>query len=63
MPNKKWARKKYPLFIDSILNLVLLDPDAHMTGVLPKKISEKRIQRIERGLWRHPLHAKKVNCE
>lgn len=57
-----WARRKYPLFIDSLFNLVGVNHDLHMVNGSWGKWSEARIHLIERGLRRHPEHARKVNC-
>ena len=59
--NTKCNRKAFPLFVDSVWNLVLVDHDAHMSKPLPKKLPLWRVERIERGLQRHPSHARAVN--
>ena len=61
--NTRTNRKKFPLFVDSIFNLCLVDSNAHMSKPLPKRLPLRRVERIERGLQRHPLHAKAVNME
>ena len=59
--NSKWARKKYPLFIDSLFNLRPVSHSFHMENPSCGKWSEKRVESIERGLQRHKIHAIIVN--
>ncbi len=61
--NTRTNRKKFPLFVHSVLNLCLVDSNAHMSKPLPKRLPLKRVERIERGLQRHPSHAAKINME
>ena len=61
--NTRCNRKAFPLFVDSVYNLCLVDSNAHMSQPLPKRLPLWRVERIERGLQRHPKHAKAVNME
>jgi hypothetical protein len=59
--NTKWARARYPKFIDSVWNLRPVHHECHMMWPSKGKIPEHRVALIERGLDRHPSHAKEVN--
>jgi len=57
----KWARRKFPLFINSLFNLVAVNHRWHMQNPSWGKWPEWRVAQIERGLERHPAHAREVN--
>jgi hypothetical protein len=59
----KWAKKKWPLFIDSLANLLGVDHGMHMERPGFGKWPESRVDAFERGLQRHPEHARRLNCE
>lgn len=61
--NLKWARKKFPLFIDSVWNLMAVCHWAHMEWPSYGKISYLEAERREAFLQRHPLIARAVNME
>ena len=52
----KWGRSKYPLFMDSLFNLVPVSHDMHMVHGSWGKWSEARCAVVERGLERHEKH-------
>lgn len=56
------ARKRYPLFVDSIFNVLGVSHGAHMAFPSFGKWPERRVALIERGLQRHPKHQKWVLC-
>ena len=59
--NTKWARKKYPLFINSLFNLFLVDHDAHMQNPGACRINELQAEKYERFLEKHPKWQNLVN--
>jgi len=60
--NHLWRRKKFPLFIDSILNLKLICLDCNVYKHRSfGKISDYRAERYEKFLERHPRIADWVN--
>jgi hypothetical protein len=61
--NSKVNRKKYPLFIHSLMNLKLINHKYHMENGSWGKISYLEADKRERFLERHPLIAKFVNME
>lgn len=56
-------RKKFPLFIDSLLNLQILHHECHINGVGLKQISELKASKYEKFLGKkiHKEIAKFVN--
>jgi hypothetical protein len=58
-----WAVKRFPLFIDSVWNLMAVNHDAHMQWPSFGKISYEEAERREKFLQRHPQIARAVNCE
>lgn len=56
MHDTKWARKKYPFFMDSLFNLIPVSHGMHMTHGSWGKWAEGRCAVIEKGLSRHPNH-------
>ncbi len=60
--NHDWRRKKYPLFIDSILNLKLIHRSCNTTSHRSfGRISDYNAERYEEFLQRHPLICQWVN--
>ena len=59
--NLKWVRKKYPLFVDSLLNLMPVNNAWHLQHGSFGKIPEIDVAKYERFLERHPKIAKWVN--
>ena len=57
----KWGVKKYPLFIDSILNLALCHHDCHINKVGDLRITDYNANKYELFLKRHKKIAKFVN--
>jgi len=57
----KWRRKKFPLFIDSILNLRLVDHSYHLTHGSELKIYDLQAEKYEKFLERHPMISQWVN--
>jgi len=62
-PDKKWRRKKRPLFCDSILNLVLIHKSCHSVRGRFMQITDFNADRWERFLEMHPKCAEFVNME
>lgn len=58
-----WAIKKFPLFIDSLWNLMAVNHNWHMQWPSFAKISFFEAEKREAFLQRHPMIAKAVNCE
>lgn len=58
---KKWRIKKYPLFIDSILNLEIVHNICHLARGGHNSITDYRAAKIELFLVRHPAIARFVN--
>lgn len=56
--NTKWAKLKYPNFLNSVFNLKPVSHKYHMENPSYGKWPEWRIAIIERGLMRHKLHQK-----
>lgn len=54
---KKWRHKKYPIFMDSILNLVGVSNKWHMHKPHFRKISDRQAEKYERFLS-NPIHWK-----
>ena len=61
--NTKVNRQKYPLFIHSLFNLKLVNPNLHMQFGSWGKISYREADKRERFLERHPAICKFVNME
>lgn len=61
--NVKWARKKYPLFMDSMLNRIPVNNVWHLQWPSWGKLSERYAARCERSLARHPIMCAFVNGE
>jgi len=61
--NTKVNRKLYPLFIDSVWNLVLVDHEAHLDRPLYGRISYREADHREAFLRRHPMIAQAMNME
>lgn len=61
--NTKRARNKYPLFIDSLMNLVAVNHDQHLMHPSALKIRDNEAESRERFLERHPAIARAVNLE
>lgn len=61
--NTKVNRKKYPLFLHSLMNLKLVNHNLHMQFGSWGKISDIEAEKRERFLERHPLICKFVNME
>lgn len=59
--NTKVNRKKYPLFIHSLMNLKMVRHSLHMQYPCFGKISYLEADKRERFLERHPLIARFVN--
>ena len=59
----KWAIKKFPLFINSVWNLVAVCHWAHMQWGSYGKISWLEAERREAFLKRHSMIARAVNME
>ena len=59
--NTKVNRKKYPLFIHSLLNLVAVNHDMHMAHPSYAKISNLQAGKYEAFLKRHPKIYEFVN--
>lgn len=59
--NSKVNRKLYPLFIDSVWNLMLADHEAHLNCPLWGRISYIEADHRERFLRRHPMIAQAMN--
>ena len=59
--NTRPNRKKYPLLIDSLLNLVAVNNAYHLSNGSWGRASDLECERIEKFLERHPKIAKWVN--
>lgn len=59
----KWARRKFPLFIDSLWNLLPVNNKWHLRYGSFARISKYEAEKRERFLERHPMIAKAVNME
>jgi len=59
--NKKWVRKLYPLFIDSIWNLLPVNNAYHLAYGNFGRWPEERVSRCENFLKRHKKLAEWVN--
>ena len=59
--NTKWRRKKFPLFIDSILNLRPVSNKHHLANGSWGKISDTKAEKYERFLNKHPGISNFVN--
>ena len=57
----KWARKKFPLFIDSMFNLMPVNNAYHLIRGSYGRISELQAMKYEMFLQRHPKIAAFVN--
>jgi hypothetical protein len=53
MSKVKWAVKKFPLFIHSLLNLVAVHPKCHMNNVGGLRTTPYNAERYENFLKRH----------
>jgi hypothetical protein len=61
--NTRINRKKYPLFIDSLLNLLAVNHSYHMIKPSWAKITDYQAGKYEAFLRRHPKIAMFVNGE
>ena len=59
--NTKWRRKKFPLFLDSMLNLVGVSNHYHLKHPSWGKISDRRAGQYEMFLQTHPGICEFVN--
>lgn len=59
--NTKWRRKAFPLFIDSMFNLVGYCNKCNTNDTSSLKITDEKAARYERFLERHPQIARFVN--
>ncbi len=59
----KWAKKKFPLFIDSVWNLMAVNFHWHTQWPSFARISHMEAQKREAFLQRHPAIARVVNFE
>jgi hypothetical protein len=59
----KWRIKVYPLFIDSLLNLVGMNNSNHINNNSRFKITDLKAEKYQRFLENHPKIAKFVNGE
>ena len=59
--NTKWRRNKFPLFLNSILNLRLVDHITHLNNGSALKISDLQAEKYEKFLERHPMISQWVN--
>ena len=59
----KKNRRRFPLYIDSILNLVLVSRSAHETKTKPSKPPLYVVDIIEKKLLTSPELCSMVNCE
>ena len=57
----KWRSRSYPLFIDSLLNLVVLHKRCHTENRSCFKISDYNANKINNFLKKHPKIEKFVN--
>ncbi len=63
LSRSKWAKKKFPLFIDSVWNLMAVNHDWHMKWPGFGRISFIEANDREAFLERHPAIAQAVNFE
>lgn len=61
IPSSKWARRLWPLLIDSILNLTLVLANDHSTKPLPPRWPDKKRRDLEAHLEANPHLADTVN--
>lgn len=69
-PGTKWNRRRWPLLIDSVINLMLVDPGRHMghglaaktARALPPRWPDWLADEIEETLIDDPDLADAVNC-
>ena len=61
MHNNKWRRNKFPLFLNSVLNLRAVDHDEHLKHPSSLKIHDLQAEKYERFLERHPMISEWVN--
>jgi hypothetical protein len=59
--NTKVNRKRYPLFIDSLLNLMPVSSHYHLKNPSYGKIMDRQAEKYERFLERHPKICEFVN--
>jgi len=59
--NTKWGKKKYPLFINSLLNLSLVHGACHLNKVGRLRITDYNANRYELFLKRHKKISDFVN--
>ena len=59
----KWAKKKFPLFIDSVWNLMAVNFHWHLQWPSFARISHMEAEKREEFLQRHPAIARAVNFE
>ena len=61
--DSKWARGCYPLLIDSVLNLMLVLHDEHMSKPLPRQWPMSKCAEVEARLEKDEKLARAVNGE
>jgi len=59
--NEKWRRKRFPLFLNSILNLQAVDHVEHLQNGSANKIHDLKAEQYEKFLERHPSISEFVN--
>ena len=59
--NTSWRRKKFPLFLNSLLNLRAVDHLQHLSNGSALKISDMKAEQYEDFLKRHPKISEWVN--
>ena len=62
-PRSELGKKKFPLFIDSLWNLMAVNHDFHMSWPSFAKIRWLEAEKRQKFLERHPDIAKKLNME
>jgi hypothetical protein len=61
MSKSKWAKRKYPLLIHSLLNLVLLHDKCHLNKVGGLRMSPYNADKREQFLQKHPRITRFLN--
>ncbi len=59
--NSKWARARFPLFIDSVFNLLLVEHGWHMSNDSFGKWSERKVAWYEQRMRKNPAMAAWAN--
>ena len=59
--DKRWVRARYPLFVDSVFNLMLVDHGQHMQHGGFGKWPEKKVEWYERRMRANPALAAWAN--